>query len=186
MPTCTTRLCRRATRSHPAALFDENGERLFDVDILAGGAGHHRHQGVPVIGRADDHGLQVLVVEHAAEVGIRFGAAPARRDALFQARLVDVAHGGKIGVLLILEIEDVLGADQAVADEADLHAVIGAEQPAIGECAECGGAERGAPRGIRWVHADVPLCDGALTKCKYTSRRTSGTDLGIVLSFRAD
>ena len=78
-----------------------------------------------------------------------FGAASARRDALFQARLVDVAHGRKIGVLLILEIEDVLGADQSIPDEADLHAVVGAQQPAIGECAECGSAESGAPRGIR-------------------------------------
>ena len=50
---------------HPAAFPDENGERLLDVDVLAGGAGHHGHQGVPVIGSADDDGLQVLVVEHA-------------------------------------------------------------------------------------------------------------------------
>ena len=80
-----------------------------------------------------------------------YGLAPpsARRDALFQARLVNIAHGRKIGVLLILEIEDVLGADQSIPDEADLHTVIRAEQPAISECAECGGAERGAPRGIR-------------------------------------
>jgi len=116
---------------HPTALLDENGQRLFDVDVLAGGAGHHGHQGVPVIGGADDNGLQVRVVEHAAEVGIRFGSAAAGRDALFQARLVDVAHGGEIGVLLVFEIEDVLGADQSVAVEADPDAVIGAEHPAI-------------------------------------------------------
>ena len=63
---------------------------------------------------------------------------------------------GQIGVLLVLEIEDVLGADEAVADEADLDAVIGAEEPAIGERAECGGADGGAARGMRWVHDLVP------------------------------
>ena len=116
---------------------------------------------------AHDSGLQFLVIEHAAEVGIRFGAAPARSDALFQARLVDMAHSGKIGVLLILEIEDVLGADQSIPDEADLYPVIRAEQPAIGKCAECSCAKGSAA----WdsIGSRLPLCGWSPTKCKYTS-----------------
>jgi len=42
---------------------------------------------MPVIGRRDDHGLQILIVEHFAEVGIGLGDLSGGRDPLFQARL---------------------------------------------------------------------------------------------------
>ncbi len=53
---------------HPAALFDEEGEGFFAVDILAGGTGHHGHEAVPVVGCGDDDGVDGFVVEEAAEV----------------------------------------------------------------------------------------------------------------------
>ena len=64
---------------------------------------------------------------------------PAGRDALFQARLVDVAHGREVHVLLILEIVDVLAADQAVADKSDLDAIVGAEHALVRSGREPGG-----------------------------------------------
>jgi hypothetical protein len=53
---------------HPAALAGEERDRLLDVDVLAGGAGHHGHQGVPVVGRGDRDDVDVLAVEDAADV----------------------------------------------------------------------------------------------------------------------
>ena len=75
--------------------------------------------------------------------------APARSDALLEARLINIAQRHEVCVALVLEIAYVLAANQTVPDEADLYAVVCAQQPSISECAECGGAERGAPRGIR-------------------------------------
>ena len=63
---------------------------------------------------------------------IAFGAGAARCQALFQARLADFAHRGQVRVLLILEIVDVLAADQPIADEADLDAVVCAQQALVG------------------------------------------------------
>ena len=60
----------------PAAFPHEHAQRLFDIHVLAGGARHHRHQAVPMIGRGDDDGLHVLVVEQLAEVGIAFALPP--------------------------------------------------------------------------------------------------------------
>ncbi len=38
-------------------------QRLLDVDVLAGRAGVDGHRHVPVVGRADQHGVDVLAVE---------------------------------------------------------------------------------------------------------------------------
>ena len=53
---------------HPLALAQDVGQGLLDVDVLAGGARHDRHQRVPVVGRRDDYGVDVASVEHPAEV----------------------------------------------------------------------------------------------------------------------
>ena len=74
VPTCTTRLYRRAAVDHPAAFADEERQRLLDVHVLARRAGHHGHERVPVVGRRDDHGVNVFVVEQLAEVAVALGA----------------------------------------------------------------------------------------------------------------
>ena len=53
---------------HPPALTDGRGERLLGVDVLPGGAGGRHMDRVPVVGSGDDHGVDVLAVEQAAEV----------------------------------------------------------------------------------------------------------------------
>ena len=60
---------------HPPPLADEQRQRLLDVDVLARGAGQHRHQGVPVVGRRDDDRVHVAVVEQLAEVAVAPDAA---------------------------------------------------------------------------------------------------------------
>jgi len=84
-----------------------------------------------MVGRADHDGLNVFIVEELSEILVGLGAGPTCGDSFFEARLAYFAHGGQIGVLLILEIVDVLAADQAVADEADLHAVVGAQEALV-------------------------------------------------------
>ena len=50
------------------ALVDVVAARLLDVDVLAGLAGPDGHQGVPVVGRGDGDGVEVLVFEGLADV----------------------------------------------------------------------------------------------------------------------
>ena len=52
----------------------------------------------------------------------------ARGHALFQARLIHVGHRRQVGIRLVFEIANVLAADQAVADEAHLHAIVCAQR----------------------------------------------------------
>ena len=46
-----------------AGLVDRVGHRLFAVDVLAGLHGVDRHLGVPVVGRGDQDGVDVLALE---------------------------------------------------------------------------------------------------------------------------
>ena len=72
--------------------------RLFDVDVLAGLQGTQRDRAVPVVRRRDEDGVDVLVVEHAAEIfdGAWGAALGFLHDAggLGQAIGIDVAQGG--------------------------------------------------------------------------------------------
>ena len=124
--------------SEPSAFFDEHAERLFDIYIFACGAGHHRHQAMPMVGRGYHHRLNILVVEELPEIAITFGVAAARSYALLHPRLVGVAHGDHVDVFLVLEVEDVLRADQPVSDEANADTIVGAEDAPIRR-GRCGG-----------------------------------------------
>ena len=53
--------------------------RLFDVHMLARGAGQNRRRSVPMIGRGHDHGVDRFVVEDAPQIFDRF----ARFELLF-------------------------------------------------------------------------------------------------------
>ena len=110
---------------HPLALVDKERHRLLDVDVLAGRAGHHRLQGVPMVGRGDHHGLDVLVIEHFAKVAIGLRAAAQLSDAFIHARRIGLGERHHIGVLLVLKVEDMLRADESVTNETDADAVVG-------------------------------------------------------------
>src|SRR5207249_3506511 len=58
------------------AFADVVGQRLLDVDVLAGPAGEHGDGRVPVVGGADEDGVHVLAVEYLAEVLVRLAAGP--------------------------------------------------------------------------------------------------------------
>ena len=67
---------------HPLTFAHSPGQRLLDVDVLAGGAGQDRHERMPVIRRRHDDRVDVLAVEHAPEVGEGGRVVAGHRDAL--------------------------------------------------------------------------------------------------------
>src|SRR5436309_35130 len=76
---------------------DSVARRLPRVDVLTRLAGHHGHQGVPVVGRRDGNGVDALVVEQPAKVLLGPGCLSGDRlDSLHrpgEVRVVDVAEG---------------------------------------------------------------------------------------------
>jgi hypothetical protein len=85
------------------------GTGLFEVDILAGLAGPDRPQGVPVVGRGDDHGVDVLVFDKVLLVLIN--------GRLRAEALLDV--GGPLGEGR-LDGDYVVARQQASADNGDI------------------------------------------------------------------
>jgi hypothetical protein len=114
---------------HRAAFGDGHRGRLLDVDVLAGLAGEHGHQRVPVIGGADDDGVDALVVEDAPEVGMLRGGR-GHFGGLRQVGRVDVADRGDLDVGQALVPAHHAGTLPAGADDADANAVVGAEHAA--------------------------------------------------------
>ena len=64
-------------------------ERLFDIHVLAGGAGVDRHRHVPMVGRGDQHGVDVLAVQQLAIV---LGGERRRSASFLPGRQVLVPH----------------------------------------------------------------------------------------------
>ena len=151
---------------HLAALVNGHGQGLLHVDVLARLAGLDRLDGVPVVGRGDDHGVDVLAVEHAAKVLVpghlsgellphlrcplangvdhllaHQGAVPG------QVRLVDIAQSHDVHVILGHEALEQLAPAIAHADEADPDLLIGAADRVQGGRAEEIEAQRHAGRG---------------------------------------
>ena len=108
---------------HRAAFLDGDRGRLFDVDVLAGGAGHHGLQRVPVIGRAEDDGVDRLVVDDAPEIGDALRLRRGRRG-LVEIRLVDVAHRDDVDVGEPLMVAHHADALPARADQRDADAIV--------------------------------------------------------------
>ena len=57
---------------HQADLFDGVTGGFFDIYVLPGLAGFDHLHAVPVVGRADDDGIYVFVIEQGAVVGVLF------------------------------------------------------------------------------------------------------------------
>src|SRR5215475_12029704 len=107
------------------SLFERMGDGLLDVKVLAGRDRVGDHFRVPVVGSANDYGVDALVVEDRAIVAhllhvfkIGFG-----RRAL-QMRLINVADGDEFSVGLILMNLNEPAATPADADRAKADAVV--------------------------------------------------------------
>ena len=107
------------------ALADVVRRRLLHVHVLARVAGIDGHEGVPVLGGADDDGLNVLVLEQLAVVAIHLRLPAGGLEAILHVRLVDVADGDHIHVRLRDESPFVRCSLIPAPDEADADAVAG-------------------------------------------------------------
>ena len=76
---------------HLGAFFDRVRDRLLDVDVLAGGDRVERHLLVPVIRRADEHRVDLAVVEDAPVLGRLERGRTGDLGGLQEPRLEDVA-----------------------------------------------------------------------------------------------
>ncbi len=102
-------------------------QRLLDVDILAGGAGVHGHGHMPMIGRADEYGLNVLAIEHFLVVlgGERFGIG--QFAAFVQMGIPNVAHGRDADIRDLGQRFHKVLAASAGADTADVDRIVGTQ-----------------------------------------------------------
>ena len=75
LPICVTTLYFRAASVSSARFLDRMRERLLHIDVLAALHRRQRNHRVGVIGRRDDHRINVLLlVEHHAEIFVDLGA----------------------------------------------------------------------------------------------------------------
>src|SRR5690606_11178048 len=139
-----------------------------EVHVIAGLERRHRVIEVPVIGRRDHDGVDVgargeLAVVVVDRLLVHAGALTRRRLTL----VPDVVDGDRLHVALLLrpvhDARDVRIHATAAADEADVDAVVGAEDAAlggVGHGAERGlGRRRGGNRGGRGHGAGAHLAD---------------------------
>ena len=114
---------------HRLAFGDVVRDRLLDVDVLAGQHGLDRGQGVPVVGRGDDHRVQVLAVEHRPIVAGRVrGVAFVFLDAFggfAGVVVIDVGDGDDLDVGLGEERIEELIAPTPRADQAEPDFLVG-------------------------------------------------------------
>ncbi len=136
--------------AHSLAFLDGLRQGLFDVDVLARLARQDHLGGVPVVWRGDDHRVDVLVFEHAAEVLAGRGFFPLRLLDIgadpAQDRVVDVAESLYLGPVLY-GVECVGPALVAAADQAEHDLLVGAPRPGI-QVGECGSRAGGRHSGI--------------------------------------
>ena len=78
-------------------LLDGVRHRLFDIDVLAGRHGVDGDLAVPVVGRGDQHGVDVVAFEQLAIVEIAFAAADVLGSR--ETPLIDIANGDDLQIV---------------------------------------------------------------------------------------
>ena len=112
---------------------------LFDVDVLAGAEAIDGERRVPMVGRRDGDGVDVLGGEHLAEVFVGFGgiaqvALQTSGEAL-EDDAIDIADMRDAHVILVGFESGEMGVGAAVeADDREVDAVIGSEYLGIAFC----------------------------------------------------
>src|SRR5262249_1142496 len=138
---------------HDRAFLDVVAGRLLAVHVLAVLHGPDGHQGVPVVRGGDGDDVDVLVLDHPADVLLVLRGFPLRRfDPLHRVAddcLVAVAHDGDLGVdVPVGEPGDVAHAPAVDADDGDPQPVVGGAGPGGGERLGLGeGGSAGGGRG---------------------------------------
>ena len=151
-------------RHHQVALFDGVGQRLLAVDVLARLARLDHLQAVPVVRGADDHRVEVGVLEQRTVVAVHL-----RRDrghllhvapAPFEHAGVDVAQRPALHLVHAQQRPQVREAHPVAADDADDDPV--ARRDALRPGADGGRQQRGgagAGRGRGGIGEKAAACD---------------------------
>ena len=114
------------------AFFEGVSDGLFQVDVFAGGQGIGCHAHVPVVGRGDEDGIDLLL-EHLAVVQVGGGQSVGALLDGIAVRRIDVADGDDL-----VRTGFIGGIEQAThpaagADDSDANGVVGAKRPGRGE-----------------------------------------------------
>ena len=137
-----------ARRCDAALGFSERQRQwLFAIEILAGFAGLDERCRVPMVGRSDADGIEVVSRQHFAKVGILFtilGVMFIRRviivDAFrrgFAAVCIDLADGDELHVGLLQQLRKMIViCHLATTDYSNRDSLVGGETM---RRAECGG-----------------------------------------------
>lgn len=114
---------------------DRAGQSLLAEHVQPGTQGVSRRRGVVVVGRGDDHGVELRahLVDHQAEV-LEFRDVGLEIEGLGGLLLVHVAQGGDAGAHLLAHRRPSLVGDKARA--APAHAHHGHLNPLVGRIAE--------------------------------------------------
>ncbi len=102
---------------HLASLVDRDGQRFFNVHVLAGVAGVDCLNGVPVIRRGDHHGIDVFTFHYFSEVTVGSLASATFFLGLGQGSLVDIAQRHDLCIVMFHESIDQLASAVGHADE---------------------------------------------------------------------
>ena len=137
------------------------GQGLFHVDILSGLKGVDGLERMPVVGRADDHRIDILAVEHPAVVGeLRW--VPAR----FRGRKIhvgpgEVANGYRLCILMSQESVEHLVSPVSDADKAETNPLVRPSYSHPVERCRRAGCDEGLPKisSVDSFHEDfLSLC----------------------------
>jgi hypothetical protein len=111
---------------HDAAFLNGEGQRLFDVNVFAGAAGHHGLKSVPVVGSCDENGIDVFAIEQLAKVFMGGGPSTSGLDGAFRVWVVHVADSDGVHVGLLEEALELVCSSSSAAYDAEVDAVVGA------------------------------------------------------------
>src|SRR5262245_5796616 len=114
--------------NHLAPFVYGAGDGLLDVNVLARLTGHHGLQRMPVVGRGDDHRVNVLAVEHSTKIPVcinafEFGVF----DRKVYVRLEDVAERDNLRVRISQKRLHHAAPLPSRTDHSDANAIIRAQ-----------------------------------------------------------
>ena len=98
---------------------------LFDVHVLPRLTGEHGGNRMPVVGRGDQQRVDVVAVEHAAEVAVRRDVWAEPRLRPLGLRQVNVADGHNLDVGRLAEASSDKRPSPAAPDPADADPLVG-------------------------------------------------------------
>src|SRR5260370_33239397 len=86
---------------------------------------------MPMVGRGNDARVHLTIVQELWEVAVSFDGAADQGAGLFEPAAMHLGHRGQANVRLGLKVEHVTLANQSVANEPDVHALVGADNPTV-------------------------------------------------------